>query len=349
MRGKDLLINMSDIDNKLISEAEKAVDKKKHTKVTKWIIAAAACLCLCACGSFPVMAAVGNDFAYEMLYSIMPATAQRLKPVNVSCVDNGIEMSVVAAEIDGDNVTVLVSMRDVIEDRIDETTDLFDSYRIHTPYDQYGGCEMASYDEDTHTVVFLLNIGNTNHELMPGDKLTFSVSELLTNKNHIEHAIPQIDLSDLPQITDFADDPEINGWSTASDTVQLDEKGALYDNGVKVKMMAPDENNAVVLEPGVILTGYGIVDGKLHVQLRYMDVLSTDNHGWIYIKDGAGDIIDSDSIVYARFDSNADSYAEYTFNYPVDELDDCELWGEFYTCDTNISGNWEITFPITGK
>ena len=36
-------------------------------------------------------------------------------------------------------------------DRIDETTDLFDSYSIHTTADSMSGCESVSYDKETKT------------------------------------------------------------------------------------------------------------------------------------------------------------------------------------------------------
>ena len=89
---------------------------------------AAACFCLCFCFSVPALAATGIDPAYEMLYSISPYIAQKLKPVNESCIDNGIEMKVVAAEIYNEKAEILISLRDTIDSRIDNTTDLSDSY-----------------------------------------------------------------------------------------------------------------------------------------------------------------------------------------------------------------------------
>ena len=54
-------------------------------------------------------------------------------------------MTVVAAEVNGEKTTILLSMHDKIAKRLDETTDLFDSYSICTPYDQSGGCSLVSY------------------------------------------------------------------------------------------------------------------------------------------------------------------------------------------------------------
>ena len=44
----------------------------------------------------------------------------------------------------------------------------------------------------------------------------------------------------------------------------------------------PDEANAIILKKGVAVTGYGIVEGKLHIQVRFSDILNTDNHGCVF-------------------------------------------------------------------
>lgn len=169
MNGKELLQSMSEIENDLIIQSEFEFHQKKKIIHVKRRIAIAACLCLCLCGTVPILAFAGNDFAHELLYSISPSIAQKLKPINVSCEDNGIEMTVVAAEVNGEKTTILLSMHDKIAKRLDETTDLFDSYSICTPYDQSGGCSLVSYDAGTNTATFMLTIEQTDHILLPGD------------------------------------------------------------------------------------------------------------------------------------------------------------------------------------
>ncbi len=163
---------------------------------------------VCFCSAVPVLAATGNELAYEVLYSISPVIAQKLKPVNASCEDNGIEMTVVAAEVDGNKATILVSMRDNIGERLDETTDFFDSYSIHTPYDQRGGCTLLSYDDDTKTATFMLTIEQMNRVLIPGDKITFSVSQLLSKKEHSNFKLTQIDTENVQSITELVTTPQ---------------------------------------------------------------------------------------------------------------------------------------------
>ena len=117
MNGKELLQSMSEIENDLIIQSEFEFHQKKKIIHVKRRIAIAACLCLCLCGTVPILAFAGNDFAHELLYSISPSIAQKLKPINVSCEDNGIEMTVVAAEVNGEKTTILLSMHDKIAKR----------------------------------------------------------------------------------------------------------------------------------------------------------------------------------------------------------------------------------------
>lgn len=319
MRGNELLKSLSEVDNDLILESENAFGKKKKTfRVKRWI-AVAACLCLLC--SVPVLAAAGNAPAYEALYSISPSIAQKLKPVNASCEDKGIVMNVIAAETDGEKATVLISMRDNEGNRLDETTDLFDSYSIHTPYDQSGGCSFVDYDDDTGTATFMLTIEQMHHVLIPGDKLTFSVSQLLSNKEHDILRLTQIDTENVR-------------------SVSVDDD----------MFMQPDEANAVSLISGVSLTGYGVADGKLHIQLRFDDILNTDNHGFAYLKTKDGEIINCQSNNTFWDDSHVNRYEEYVFPVSAEELGDYEIWGEFWICNSGpIKGNWQVTFPMTDK
>lgn len=69
------------------------------------------------------------------------------------------------------------------------------------------------------------------HALIPNDKITFSVSQLLSKKEHSNFRLTQID-------TD------------------------------KLLLMKPDEANAITLKSGATLTGYGIADGILLTRIR---------------------------------------------------------------------------------
>lgn len=337
MKKEELYETLEGIDDKFINEADIAQPKKKSLKWIKWM-SVAACLCLCFCCTVSVLVAAGNEYIYEKLYSVSPAIAQKLKPINVSCEDNGIEMTVVAAEVDGENTTILMSMCDNVGDRLDETTDLFDSYSIHTPYDQSGGCSLVDYDDATKTATFVITIEPMDHVLSPGDKITFSVSQLLCKKEHSDFKITQINTENIQQITAFKENPDIRGGD-----------GAGYEafDRDNLMLIKPDEVHAISLTNGVTLTGCGIVDGTLHIQLRFDDIHNTDNHGYIYLKNQNGEIIVSDASFAFWDESHVNSYEEYVFSVTADELADHEIWGEFWTCNNGpIKGNWQVTFSI---
>lgn len=78
---------------------------------------------------------------------------------------------------------------------VDETTDLFDSWSFHLPFDQTGRCERVGWDEETGTVTFLCTTQTLDGSPIPqGGKMTFSVRQLLTGKEKLEDAAVELDL-----------------------------------------------------------------------------------------------------------------------------------------------------------
>ncbi|MDO4298512.1 MAG: DUF4179 domain-containing protein [Lachnospiraceae bacterium] len=337
MKKEDLYNGISGIHPEYLDEAD-LYKTRKPIRWRKWV-AVAACICVCCATVLPAFAAANNKIAYELLYTISSSIAQKLKPVNTSCEDNGIKMEVIAANIEDNKATILVSMQDIKGNRLDETVDLFDSYSIHTPYDQSGGCSFVEYDDETETATFMLEIEQMNQVLIPGDKITFSVGEILSGKKHSNSELEKIDLKNLSEINKFKNNPNIRGGGG----IEMDSLEQDY-----IQLMEPNEESATVLEEGATLTGYGIIDDKLHVQVRFADILATDNHGDVYLKNQNGEVVHCQYNVAFWDDSETDSYEEYVFNLPVDELNSYEIWGEFWTCNAgSIKGEWQVTFPLT--
>ena len=95
------------------------------------------------------------------------------------------------------------------------------------------------------------------------------------------------------------------------------------------------------------VTAWGFVDGKLHVQAHYEDILDYDNHGYIYLMDSDGAEISCSASVSFWDEAGTGSYEEYIFDLGSEEdLNGYALWGDFVTCRTRTEGNWEVTFPI---
>ena len=97
---------------------------------------------------------------------------------------------------------------------------------------------------------------------------------------------------------------------------------------------------------GAEITAAGYVDGLLHIQVHYDDILAYDNHGDVYLTDTDGKVIDALYSLSFWDESHEGSYQEYIFDIPSDSLSDYKLAGYFVTCDTLIRGDWQITFPL---
>lgn len=133
--------------------------------------------------------------AYEILYAVSPKIAQELKPIKMSSEDNDIKMEVISAHIDNNKAYIYISLQDMTGQRIDETTDLFDSYRIKSPFSSSATCERISYDQETKTVTFLISITQGGQKEISGEKITFAVDKFLSNKQEYHAKISQLDLS----------------------------------------------------------------------------------------------------------------------------------------------------------
>ena len=135
------------IDDNMIKEAK---ETKKHTIAFPFRkLAVAAAIALVCFGSVPALAAADVEPAYHLLYSISPSLAQKFKPVNLSCIDQGIQVEVDSAYIHGNTAEAIICIKDLAGDRIDETVDLFDSYNIRNIKDSSGTCDLLEYSKDT--------------------------------------------------------------------------------------------------------------------------------------------------------------------------------------------------------
>ena len=323
MRSETLLDAIGDIRADYILEAKRPA---KRRPILRALIAAALAV---ACLSATVCAMTAADVgpAYELLYHIAPAAAQRLKPVHRSAEDQGIRVEVVSADVEGDRAEAYIAVTDLTGDRVDETLDLFDSYNIRTPRDSTGHCEFVSFDPETKTATFLVTVQNMDGSPFRGGRMTFSVRQFLSKKETWEGTIPVTADDDAPTVT--AGQVEVRGGSGDSETAVF---------------LAPGDSQFEPAE-GAEITAVGEVDGQLHVQVYYRDIGRTDNHGWVWLLPESGPRIMPLGSEAFWDEAHTGSYEDYVFDASV-SLDGAALYGEFTTCQTLIEGDWEITFPL---
>lgn len=316
--------------------AQKAPARPRRLRPLIALAAILVCLAL-AVPAFAMPALAADPNGYALLYSISPAAAQFFKPVNRSDEDNGIRLTVDSVYLHSDTVEIYVSLQDLTGDRLDETTDLFDSYRINRGFDCSATCSLAGYDAPTRTARFLISITSFDGQDIEGDKLTFSLNRLLTGKTETEGAVTGLDLA-AAQAEPATQQVEWRGGSgiaTETDGSTAEPRTALVPTGT---LATP--------APGVTVTAMGYIDGLLHIQVLYENIHETDNHGQLWLENGAEKLECLGSLSFFA-ENGSDSFEEYVFDVSPAQLADCTLYGSFVTADTLIEGGWEITFPLT--
>ncbi len=341
MKREDISHSVGNISIRHIQEAESypfqnfsSKRKRFSTKKIATLVASVALLFILA---VPGLAAADVQAAYEILYAVSPKIAQGLKPVRMSCEDNGINMEVISANIKGDTAHIYISMQDMTGERIDGTTDLYDSYSINRPFSSSATCERISYDEETNTATFLITITQMGQEKIGGKKITFSVAKFLSKKQEYHDKIMQIDLSTVSLSPKTQSDVNIRGGSSSGN---ISEKHEYVDY-----LTATSEGSFSPVE-GVTVTGAGFIDGKLHIQAYYENIFETDNHGYVYLVNANGDEIQSEASVSFWDSERSGSYEEYIFDIAPSEINNYQLYGNFWTCNSLTKGDWQVTFPL---
>lgn len=281
------------------------------------------------------MAAASEPFR-EVLYAVSLTTAQYFTPVQRACVSNGIRMEVVACYIHDDTAELYVALQDLEGDRVDETTDLFDSYTIRRPYDTKATCSLVHYDASAGTAVFRIQITQWGGHPIEGSKITFQVREFLSHKTIYEDVEIPLSLSNLGQVQTQTADNITGGSGAASldDAVSVLCPGAAME-GFPVK--------------GIDLTAVGYVNGQLHVQTAVRDALQNDDHGFVQLQGREGERLEA--LYTVSFCNQWEGkgrvdYQEFVFDVPEAEIGQYQLVGTFTTSNMRTEGSWSVTFPM---
>lgn len=301
----------------------------------RWAAIPAAALLVCLLLASQVMAANGLT-VYDLMYLVSPAVAQRFQPVRERCENNGIRMEVVSTAVHENIVEVYVTLQDLTGDRVDETTDLFDSYSIHRAYDCAARCERVGYDAETGTATFLITIEEWENEKILTSKLTFSVDCFLSRKAALEDVPVPLDLTEVGEGESLA--AEDLGW--------ISGRGGL-EAGTADRVLVPGETLYTPAE-NLYITAMGYVDGRLHIQMMTDQKLTLDPHGYCYLVTREGERISAAESLstMAEEEGRRLDYQDFIFDIAPEDLAQCTLYGSFWSSGLNTEGPWQVTFPL---
>ena len=305
--------------------------------------------------SMPVLASTD---VYHLMYLISPTVAQYFVPVQKSYEDQGIKIEVVSAYIHDNEAQIYITMQDLMEDRIDETTDLNDSYSINRAFDcTIGYCEKVGFDKETKTATFLITITNNENREIKGEKITFLLNNFMSHKQEWNDIKIPLELEDINNKETRK--VQLSGFST------LNDKYRNLANRMEEQVLVPQYN----IDFGVTnmqITGIAYIDNKLHIQVSAKDNYKIDNHGEIYLINketnekrtsdynlgfvlGKKDDKYEYSEKYYTHDENRRDFTEYVFDISKDKLKDYSVYGDFFASGTYVEGKWRITFEIQEK
>lgn len=341
LRNSVQSIKMPDaMKTRIIHNAAPQPTRGRSRAAFRWKKPAAALLAVILCLALAVPALAARvETVYELMYLVSPAAAQYFRPVQKTDEDQGIRMEVVSACLHDNTAEIYITMQDLTGDRIDATTDLYDSYSIHRAFDCTAHCEPAGYDAETRTAAFLITLEQWGDRKITGDKITFSVNQFLSHKSAYEGIEIPLDLTAVTEAAQTRQVTVLGGGGRGFGDDQQD--GALT-------ALVPGEPYAAFPIEEICFTGIAFVGGTLHMQVKIEDLPRNDNHGYFYLIDAEGKQIQCNANYYFRDDSSETrvDYIEYVFSITPEELAQCKLYGNFWTSGLLTEGNWQVTFPL---
>ena len=335
MNAENILNALNQIPDRYIQDAEGPV-RRRHTARRLALMAAVLALCL----ALAVPAAACTDAGYTILYHISPTVAQALRPVDESCEANGIRMTVDSAVIENGVGLVKLSLQDLEGGLLDSTTDLFDSYSLRYPlsfFDCSGGCESLGYDDNTHTASFLIQLAHLDGKMLRPGKVTLEVRELLSHKQETDGPL-DLDLSQAEADPNLQTGPHFRGAGGG-------EEGSVPEDYEDRAYLVPGDPLYTVGD-GAAVTAMGWIDGGLHIQLHYTDILGRDDHGFLYLTDANGGQKGTMYSVSFWDEEQTGSYEDYVFDLTPDQASRYVLNGHFWLGADRVEGPWQVTFKL---
>lgn len=335
-----------DLAARVVAQAQ----KKTRPRMVRFRrpLAIAAVFCLIVTCSMGVLAAAAphsdNLFAIlgEQVFSL-------LQPVERSCVQNGIETTVVAAMNDRDTVDIYVAVRDVEGSRVNARTDLADvslSGLLIPP-----SVQLVQFDEKSATATFRIE-GYCGEDLN-GKKVTLSIGAVLLNKSDYLSQNTGVNVAEIAQAFPEPVFQTLTG-SRAYTTVGNGDEAPLFSDDKALVPAESEESALLQLLPWGSLAAGGVADGSLHLLVRPDEVGRYARYTDVRLIDKKHpDQTDQTlhTIEFGKVETIADNqYYEYTeYVIPLPENVKSETLSIAYsgvTYEEVIRGKWSATFRL---
>ena len=337
-----------DLAARVVARAHEQKKRRPQTVRFRRPLAIAAVFCLIVTCSMGVLAAT-TPHSRNLLAVLGEQVFFLLQPVERSCVQNGIETTVVAAMNDRDTVDIYVAVRDLEGSRVNARTDLADvslSGPLISP-----SVQLVQFDEKSATATF--RIEGVCGEDLNGKKVTLSIGTVLLNRSDYFSQDTGVNVAQIARAFPEPEFQELTG-SRVYMTVGSDNETPLFADDKALAPAESEENALTQLLPWGSLAAGGVADGALYLLVcpdetgryaQYTDVRLLDKRH----PEQTGQTIHT--VEFGALETIADNqYYEYTeYVIPLPENAGSEALSivcSGVTYEEALRGKWSSTFRL---
>lgn len=276
-----------------------------------------------------VLAVSGIDFR-ELIGQMRPSYSNMEEVAGDSSVDQDLRLEVIGSGYSSNHAEIFIQVEDLSGSRSLEDCSLM-GYSFLPVADSGGGeSGLTYYDAATNTAMMkvVLHTGGQFDK----EGITLVVTEIAYNQREKLNQLMPLNLSTI---------------NKAPDTIQISTDEAQF--------IALKPQSAMIEFPEfefLSLSNIGIVDNKLHVQLKRDLTKNVLNGSNVYLQkegEGGASFKETDFISFyldenghPSFEQSGETlYTDYIFDVPDEGLDNYQLYINFEATDL-IKGNWEL-------
>ena len=229
-----------------------------------------AMILLLAFAATAIAGSVNEDFN-AWLYRIWPEAATTLMPVDMSCENNGIRLEIISAVADGEELYITYSMEDLVKDRLNTECSPVMYVDDARNYDWESSFEQPIRDEATGKIIFGEHFTYHGNITAADNVLNAHIHSFISHR--------QTALVDLfPYLEQFGSEvktatvPEGAGTLWRADVyAEQDVEKRSGSVPADTQVINPAYSREIRLADTVFLSGIGMVDGRLPVQLHFVN------------------------------------------------------------------------------
>lgn len=294
------------------------------------------------------LAAATNDTINDLVYRVWPDLALTLKPVNLSCTDQGIKVEVVSAVAGDNEIVITYTVQDLLGDRLgtggaafgDINTDIFETPDPSMKEVEGEGEGFTHFSAEEGKIIGAAKMVWNTNGIAEGNYITFSLQsvdpgrEILSSfdlRPYLAQAGDQLLTSPLPETLRY-----VEGHYSYDRRFPNDLRVIDWTNGLEIP-----------LADSVTLSGAGYFGGRLHVQIHNTNSSSP----WLYSLDlrnsNPNPVSESGSVSSIRWGGSGSSpeWVETFVPLSQEYLENEDITAVLIKYMPPINGLWEIKIP----